>query len=179
MGIARGLLYLHRDSMLQVIHRDLKAANILLDNNLNPKISDFGLARMFSGDEKETRTRRIIGTYFLIILFMQWIMSPEYAIDGKFSVKSDVFSFGNDKLTNIVTGMVAWNEGRALDLMDASLNDSSVECQVLRCIRVGWLCVQKFPQDRPTMSSVIFMLEKKEQYCLNRATWFLHGKEFK
>nr|XP_048334413.1 G-type lectin S-receptor-like serine/threonine-protein kinase SD1-1 [Ziziphus jujuba var. spinosa] len=171
MGIARGLLYLHRVSKLQVIHRDLKAANILLDNNLNPKISDFGLARMFSGDEKETRTRRIIGTY--------GYMSPKYAIDGKFSVKSDVFSFGV-LLLEIVSGKknrrfnhpdhhhnllghawLLWNEERALDLMDASLNDSSVECQVLRCIRVGLLCVQKFPQDRPTMSSVIFMLENE------------------
>lgn len=62
MGIARGLLYLHRDSKLQIIHRDLKASNILLDNDLNPKISDFGLARIFNGDEKEARTRRIIGT---------------------------------------------------------------------------------------------------------------------
>ena len=62
IGIVRGLLYLHQDSRLQVIHRDLKASNILLDINLNPKISDFGLARTFVGDESEVKTDRVVGT---------------------------------------------------------------------------------------------------------------------
>ncbi|CAL5390613.1 unnamed protein product [Camellia sinensis] len=167
-GIARELLYLHQDSTLRIIHRDLKASNILLDIDMNPKISDFGVARSLGGNETQANTNIVVGT--------RGYIAPEYAVDGLFSVKSDVFSFGVLVL-EIVSGKRnrgfyhpshrlnllghAWRlykEGRSLELIDEALWDSCYLNEVLRSIHVGLLCVQQCPEDRPSMSSVVLML---------------------
>ncbi|KAL3503739.1 hypothetical protein ACH5RR_038188 [Cinchona calisaya] len=166
LGIARGLTYLHEESRLRIVHRDVKASNILLDSDLNPKISDFGLAKLY--DDKKTHiSTRVAGTI--------GYLAPEYAMRGHLTEKADVFGFGVVAL-EIVSGRPnsdasleedkmyllewAWNlheDDHEIELVDNNLVEFD-ENEVKRLIGVALLCTQTSPALRPSMSRVVAML---------------------
>ncbi|KAK1425443.1 hypothetical protein QVD17_20795 [Tagetes erecta] len=168
LGIARGLLYLHEESQLKIVHRDIKTSNVLLDKKLNAKISDFGLAKL--NDDGNTHiSTRIAGTI--------GYMAPEYAMRGYLTAKADVYSFGIVAL-EIVSGksntnyrpkedfvyLLDWayvlqERGSLLDLVDPDLGSEYSSEEAMTILNVALLCTNASPTLRPTMSQALNMLE--------------------
>ncbi|XP_044967602.1 probable LRR receptor-like serine/threonine-protein kinase At1g56130 isoform X1 [Hordeum vulgare subsp. vulgare] len=165
LGVARGLSYLHEESSIRVVHRDIKASNILLDANLNPKISDFGLAKLYD-DQKTHVSTKVAGTF--------GYLAPEYAMRGHMTEKIDVFAFGVVVLETLAgrpnystkdenkVYIFEWvwelyEDNQPLDVLDPRLEEFDSE-EVLRAIKVALLCTQGSPHQRPSMSRVVAML---------------------
>ncbi|KAL7217575.1 hypothetical protein ACSBR2_010934 [Camellia fascicularis] len=179
IGVAQGLAFLHEEVRPHIIHRDIKDSNILLDKDLNPKISDFGLAKLIPANLTHVSTR-VAGT--------MGYLAPEYAIRGQLTRKADVYSFGV-LLVEIVSGRCNRNtrlpigeqyllertwelhERRELvGLVDTSLNGDFDAEEACRYLKIGLLCTQDAPKLRPSMSTVVKMLIGKVDINENEMT---------
>ncbi|KAM1461831.1 hypothetical protein ACFXTO_046961 [Malus domestica] len=168
IGIARGLAYLHAESRLRIVHRDIKTSNVLLDKDFNAKISDFGLAKL-NEDDKTHISTRVAGTI--------GYMAPEYAMRGYLTDKADVYSFGVVAL-EIVSGksntnyrpkeefvyLLDWayvlqERGSLLELVDPALGSEYSSEETMVVLNVALLCTNASPTLRPTMTQVVSMLE--------------------
>ncbi|KAG6436242.1 hypothetical protein SASPL_101127 [Salvia splendens] len=173
LGSARGFAYLHEDCHPKIIHRDIKAANILLDNNFEAKVADFGLAKLSSENNTHISTR-IMGTF--------GYLAPEYASSGKLTDKSDVYSFGI-VLLELITGrrpvditrdddddtLVDWarpillnvvGEGASYqELVDPRLENQYEHGEMLRMVTAAAACIRQSARKRPKMSQVVRALE--------------------
>ncbi|XP_028080358.1 probable LRR receptor-like serine/threonine-protein kinase At1g07650 isoform X1 [Camellia sinensis] len=168
IGIARGLASLHEESRLKIVHRDIKATNVLLDGDLNPKISDFGLAKLTEDDNTHISTR-VAGTI--------GYMAPEYALWGYLSNKADVYSFGivaleiaagkdnmkfrtSDKYVCLLDwALVLQQKGRLMELVDPKLGPDFDKEEAIKMIKIALLCTNPSPAHRPAMSAIVSMLE--------------------
>jgi len=179
IGVAHGIAFLHEEIRPPIIHRDIKASNILLDKDLTPKISDFGLARLLPPNATHVSTR-VAGTI--------GYLAPEYAVRGQVTKKSDIYSFGV-LLLEIVSGRCNHNnrlpyedqfllertwrcyeQGQLEKIIDADLEDDLDAEEACRFLKVGLLCTQDAMKLRPNMTNVVRMLTGEKDVCTERIT---------
>ncbi|KAL6572807.1 hypothetical protein OROHE_002283 [Orobanche hederae] len=179
MGIARGVVCLHHDSGLRVIHKDVKLSHLLLDVDMNLKISGFAFGRALVENDSEVETARVVGT-LLAAIFLRNVFIMGNIQLKRFGILSGSRMSDWRRVPNtsysgpLDYAWELWNKGRSYDLMDESLEGAFPVEEALRCIEVGLLCTQTEPNHRPTMPCVVKMLEGDEPLvdpCQPLSSW--------